>query len=278
MELSTWHRLVHLRQPKTVSQSALVRATGQPKNLTQCLAFRIPHATNPQRSYCGYCRWYAFSSRGPTKEGRIKPDVAVPGTSILLARSRASSLSPSNIWGTAGGDWVYMGGTSMATPLVAGCVAVLRETLLIFQSGYQPCAALIKALLINGATELLGQYNPPETGQSPNANSGWCRINLANSVVLGNQPDTGYVEADPLRQGEAREVLSIPVPAGHKHLKVTLVWTDPPGPLLQNDLNLTVVVDGQERHRNMGSQFRVRQSLQRRASLLGWYPSRRGQG
>ncbi|KAJ5470000.1 hypothetical protein N7530_007357 [Penicillium desertorum] len=195
----------------------------------------------------------AFSSRGPTKEGRIKPDVVAPGTSILSARSRASSLSPSNIWGTAGGDWVFMGGTSMATPLVAGCVAVLRQTLRDPQRGYQPSAALIKALLINGATELIGQYNPPETGQSPNPNSGWGRVNLANSVVFGSQPDAGYVEAGPLKQGDEREVFSIPIPIGNKHLKVTLVWTDPPGPCLQNDLNLTVVVDGQERHGNMGS-------------------------
>ncbi|KAL2812561.1 peptidase S8/S53 domain-containing protein [Aspergillus cavernicola] len=181
----------------------------------------------------------AFSSRGPTKEGRIKPDVVAPGTSILSARSRASSLPASNIWGTSSGDWVFLGGTSMATPLVAGCVAVLLQTL--------------RALLINGATELIGQYNPPETAQSPNGNSGYGLVNLANSVVFGMQPDRGYVEANPLGQGDEREVLKIPIPIGSKHLKVTLVWTDPPGPYLQNDIDLTVAVDGQERHGNMGS-------------------------
>src|SRR5262249_25024436 len=37
-------------------------------------------------------------------------------------------------------------------------------------------------------------------------------------------------------------------------LKVTLVWSDPPGPNLQNDLDLIVKVsNGQERHGNMGT-------------------------
>lgn len=47
----------------------------------------------------------------------------------------------------------FDGGTSMATPLVAGCVAVVRETLV--KNGMRdPSAALIKALLINGAINL----------------------------------------------------------------------------------------------------------------------------
>ena len=37
-------------------------------------------------------------------------------------------------------------------------------------------------------------------------------------------------------------------------LKITLVWSDPPGPTLQNDLDLIVkAANGQERHGNMGS-------------------------
>lgn len=36
-------------------------------------------------------------------------------------------------------------------------------------------------------------------------------------------------------------------------LKITLVWTDPPGAALQNDLDLIVRVGGQERHGNMGT-------------------------
>jgi len=63
----------------------------------------------------------AFSSRGPTKEHRFKPDVVAPGTSILSTRSRAVS-SVTTIFGTSSDSaFFFDDGTSMATPLAAGC-------------------------------------------------------------------------------------------------------------------------------------------------------------
>src|SRR5690606_31361767 len=59
-----------------------------------------------------------FSSRGPTADGRIKPDVVAPGTWILSMR--ASQAPDNSFWGTFNSDYAFMGGTSMATPLTAG--------------------------------------------------------------------------------------------------------------------------------------------------------------
>ncbi|KAL6238380.1 hypothetical protein BDW75DRAFT_247462 [Aspergillus navahoensis] len=202
----------------------------------------------------------AFSSRGPTREDRIKPDIVAPGTAILSARSR-KLRDPGEDFGTSSDpDWWFLAGTSMATPLVAGCVAVLRETLT--RNGTQnPTAALIKALLINGAIELPGQYVPSEAGPSPNCNSGYGRVNLPNSAILPTQTDGGFREGGPLAQdGEEETVVYIPgsrnsqASSASSHvLKVTLVWTDPPGPYLQNDLDLIVKgPDGTEKHGNMG--------------------------
>jgi serine protease AprX len=57
----------------------------------------------------------AFSSRGPTSDGRTKPDVVAPGVTVRSARS-----------GTVTG-YVTHSGTSMATPYVAGAAVLARE-------------------------------------------------------------------------------------------------------------------------------------------------------
>jgi hypothetical protein len=169
-------------------------------------------------------------------------------------------------------EWWFLAGTSMATPLVAGCAAIIRETL-VKNGTPNPSAALIKALLINGAVELPGQYVPSEAGPSPNASSGFGRVNVANSIVLPTQADAGWHEGEPLRQGKGKNTpikITIPAPtqaiavqgggsvpsttSGGATLKVTLVWSDRPGERLQNDLDLIVIAaDGTERHGNMGT-------------------------
>jgi serine protease AprX len=71
----------------------------------------------------------AFSSRGPTQEGRIKPDVVAPGTSILSTHSGHGPAPRTDFGASTDPDFFFDRGTSMAAPLVAGCAAVLRETL-----------------------------------------------------------------------------------------------------------------------------------------------------
>ncbi|MGL4176395.1 MAG: S8 family serine peptidase, partial [Dermatophilaceae bacterium] len=62
----------------------------------------------------------AFSSGGPTLDGRRKPDLLAPGVRVPVARSRPAgdpSGSPAR--------WTRMSGTSMAAPHVAGAIACL---------------------------------------------------------------------------------------------------------------------------------------------------------
>jgi len=54
----------------------------------------------------------AFSSRGPTQDGRFGPVIVSPGTNIVSARSQANGAG--NGWGVYNDYYAYDGGTSMA--------------------------------------------------------------------------------------------------------------------------------------------------------------------
>ncbi len=63
----------------------------------------------------------SFSSRGPTSDGRVKPDVVLPGVNIIAARAKGTSLGNGQI----DAHYTSLSGTSMATPHAAGVVALL---------------------------------------------------------------------------------------------------------------------------------------------------------
>ncbi|HFD39337.1 MAG TPA: hypothetical protein ENJ31_05755, partial [Anaerolineae bacterium] len=127
----------------------------------------------------------AFSSRGPTDDGRIKPDITAPGTFIVSARSHDPAAGTG--WGVYNDDYLYMGGTSMATPLTAGAAAIVREWLTEQRGVSSPSGALMKAVLLNGAADMApGQYGTGSTQEipdsRPNPVSGWGRVDLVESL------------------------------------------------------------------------------------------------
>lgn len=199
----------------------------------------------------------AFSSRGPTIEHRQKPDIVAPGTSILSTRSSKAPWPPGRsefFWGkSTDRQWFFDAGTSMACPLVAGCCAVLRETL-VKNGTANPSAALIKAMLINGATALKGQYATTDAGAVPNSIQGFGRINLKNSVIIpGQTGNAGFYQGGPLGR-QKQDSKDLEILEGEKDsLRITLVYSDPPGNNLQNSLNLIIkAADGTEHHGNKG--------------------------
>jgi subtilisin family serine protease len=68
-----------------------------------------------------------FSSLGPTRDGRWKPDISAPGQYLMAALSSNSELSTLPERALVGQKLVTIEGTSMATPVVAGAIALMLQ-------------------------------------------------------------------------------------------------------------------------------------------------------
>jgi serine protease AprX len=110
-----------------------------------------------------------FSSRGPTADGRVKPDLCFPGTMIVAARAAGTSM------GTPVNDlYTAASGTSMATPHAAGLAALLLQA----KPGLTP--AQIKQALMQTALDMGADENAQGTGRA--------RAGHALAVVEGEEP------------------------------------------------------------------------------------------
>lgn len=198
----------------------------------------------------------AFSSRGPTADGRLKPEVVAPGTNIVSARNTFPGTNPEDSWGIYDANYLYMGGTSMSTPIVSGAMALIRQYLVKRLGTEQVSSALMKAAVANTADDLFpGQFGQRAQGQEqptrrPNNHEGWGRVNLASALDTGTRL---FDERTGLATGQEKSFdlsLARRTQAG-KALRITLAYTDAPGTAaaakaLVNDLDL-VVVDPQGR-------------------------------
>jgi len=192
----------------------------------------------------------AFSGRGPCADARVKPDIVAPGTDIISCRSRDADAETGSVYNSY---YVYMSGTSMATPLTAGAAGMARQYLVERRGIANPSAALLKALLVNGARSLSpGQYGigtVREIPGSPRPNNveGWGQVNLADTLYPAGGRTSVLHDAFSATTGASNVVQF--VASTNSKLCVTLAWTDYPatigaGVQLVNDLDLTVQTPG----------------------------------
>lgn len=159
------------------------------------------------------------SSRGPAKDGRIKPDICAVGTDVY---STVSTNTYQN-----------MSGTSMACPGVAGTLAQLYHAYRSLNGGNNPPSALIKAAAMNTADDL---GNP-----GPDYRFGYGRINAARALTV-LQHNRYFV--DSVAQGNAK-THTISVPANTAEIRIMVYWHDyqataGAAKAIVNNLNMTV--------------------------------------
>lgn len=159
------------------------------------------------------------SSRGPTFDGRIKPDISAQGQGSY-------TTGPDN-------SYLYGSGTSAAAPTAAGGVALLYQAYRSLFGQQDPPSGLIKALVLNTAEDL-GR-------PGPDYEYGWGRIHVARALESLQQQQyfTGAV------YNTGTSVHQLTVPGGVKAVRYMLYWTDAPGDpaaakALVNDLDFTV--------------------------------------
>jgi subtilisin-like proprotein convertase family protein/subtilisin family serine protease len=198
-----------------------------------------PMANNPDEVV-------AFSSRGPTEDGRIRPDVLAPGTFVLSTRSSMIAANNSAWAGfPASRKYFHMGGTSMATPLAAGAATLVRQYLRRDAAISNPSAALIRAALVAGAQRLPGQG---DVGALYDFHQGFGRIDL-QAVLTPQQPAvTEFIDISTgLETGEiwTRELM---IGSSDVPLRAVMCYSDYPGENLVNNLNLILTAPDGTRH------------------------------
>tara|TARA_B100000686_G_scaffold281016_1_gene302491 strand:+ start:2151 stop:6644 length:4494 start_codon:yes stop_codon:yes gene_type:complete len=180
---------------------------------------------------------YYWSSRGPTDDGRIKPDIVAAGDYVRSCKAQEASDAPDNL----NDQWyVEYSGTSMATPVAAGASALVREYLMEIAQRPDPQGALVKAMLILGAEDM-------GTRDIPNNDEGWGRLNLVNTLLPDSEfGDVGIFVDDRTRLSSGQEAsYNFDVTRSGEPLKIVLAWSDYPGSTfsgtqLRNDLDLEV--------------------------------------
>ncbi|NLH47995.1 MAG: S8 family serine peptidase [Myxococcales bacterium] len=172
-----------------------------------------------------------FSSRGPTDDGRLRPDIAAPGHEKDQGLTMIGTHSCATLFGTP--MYMDMSGTSQASPVVTGATALALEYWDKEIGGDDPPPALMKGFIIHSAVDL-GNPGPDYT-----YGYGGLRIPPLLDLIHAGTFDTVTVE-----QGD--DFVAKFKKSGAGPVKVTIVWTDPPGAYqakgnLVNDLDLVII-------------------------------------
>lgn len=125
--------------------AGLTLTINDPGNAQLAITVGATHRSEPHRYGVSY-----FSSKGPTGDGRSKPDLVAPGEQVI---SCAAGIIKDDFCKKAGGDEVHFGprsGTSMAAPHVSGAIAAFMS----IRNEFKGQAERVKDIFLESATDL----------------------------------------------------------------------------------------------------------------------------
>jgi subtilase family protein/HYR domain-containing protein len=209
----------------------------------------------------------AFSSRGPTSDARKKPDLVAPGTHVSGVVAQASALATGtgvanacfDATGVCGGpgpgfDFFPLGqqfytassGTSHSTPAIAGACALVRQ-FFINTFAAPPSPAMTKAALMNSASYMTG-VGAGGNLWSNSQGMGLMNVDRLFATISGPNILRDQIGADMFTATGQHRDFNATVSDNTKPFRVTLAWTDAPGPTsgnaFVNNLDLEVTVGG----------------------------------
>ncbi len=193
------------------------------------------------------------SSRGPTADGRVKPDLVAPGSHILSTVSQADGYTGLGLCNTyyPPGQRLYTwtSGTSQSAAHVSGAAVLVMEDYRR-EFGAAPSPAMVKAALVATARDLgtPGAIFTTFISSRPSFDQGWGRVDL--SGLVGGRARFAEDQSH-LFTSSGQDVVRGPffVADPARPAAVVLAWTDAPGTPAGsswvNDLDLEVVTSSE---------------------------------
>lgn len=160
---------------------------------------------------------YNGSSKGPLRDGRLKPEIGANGVAVFS--------------GWTNNSYVNNNGTSMASPNVAGAAGLLTEKYKQLHSNAQPESALLKILLMNGTKDV--------HHEGPDYFYGFGIMDIAQSIKMLSE---NQYNSNSINTGET-QIHTISIPENVAKAKFMIYWHDLPASPTPDDPSISKLIN-----------------------------------